>query len=501
MGGSVSTNATSIVINSVIKVSSKIAQTTTISYDSSQVIYIKHIKGDVIISGNIITQRAYVNMQALFNAMSSESARQNLALELAQSAKALTSGLNLGQFSDAENDMNIFIKTSIDLTNEISQTCAAMAKQEQEIYIQYVEGSVVIKNNLFEQIADIMSNCLQTSISNSDALQSIILKLTQDSSATSQGISEWAIVAIAAVLVGAPTIGAVVIGKQILNYLFPLIMVAGVVMIIVYYYTKTPNMPMKAYSTFIENTPGCLAQPASPTPVLTYKTAEEAGNYCSKSTDCRAFDWKGLDISETGSYKLTVPPVSKFYTSVSDGCRSDIETDNVNMLRAPVMYFGSGAPPQNIPGLLKGDCWINTDNAMWYQLNLNWEQKDYITKDKFSKLTVQKDPPTSQTGAPGEYVVQYSQDSPDYFYIYTQSSLYNSPWFNHGSAPGPGLFASAPPVTNASGVKETNSKEWLLYGGIAAIVVGLGGTVVTLFIASKQQESKQDSTQNVSKQK
>jgi hypothetical protein len=104
MGASVSKNVTKILINAVATISSKIVQDTNISYDSSQIIYVKDTKGDVIIRGNTMVQHAYINMQALFNAMSSESAQQNLALEIAQSAKSLTSGINIGQYSEAIND-------------------------------------------------------------------------------------------------------------------------------------------------------------------------------------------------------------------------------------------------------------------------------------------------------------------------------------------------------------------------------------------------------------
>lgn len=488
MGGSVSKNATDVVIKAVVKISSKIVQDTKISYDSSQVIYIKDIAGDVIIRGNKMIQHATVNMQALFNALSSETAQQNLALELAQSAKALTAGLNLGQFSYAENDMNIFIQTSIELATEISQSCAEMAKQEQKIVIEHVKGSVVIENNVFEQMANLMETCLQTSISNSNALQSIILKLTQDSSATSQGLSEWALVAVLAILVGAPTIAVTVIGKDVLNYLFPIMMVAGVVMVIIYYATKKQSMPVKAYSSFIDKTPSCLADPSHPPPKLTYTTAEAAGNFCQQDPTCAAFDWKGIDITNTGSYTPVNPPETRIYKSVSSDCRTKIGEDNVNMLRAPVVFFGASTPPSSIQGLLKGDVWIDTRTSAWHQLITAWASKGTIIPDHFTKLTIQKTDPTTQSGIDGEYVISYTEDDPEYFNIYAQQ---NGRWNYKAAVRGPGMFAAAPPITNASGVKEDTGKLWLLYGGIGAAILGLGGTIVTTVYGSKTANSNQ----------
>ena len=61
MGASVSKNVTKILINAVATISSKIVQDTNISYDSSQIIYVKDTKGDVIIRGNTMIQHAYIN--------------------------------------------------------------------------------------------------------------------------------------------------------------------------------------------------------------------------------------------------------------------------------------------------------------------------------------------------------------------------------------------------------------------------------------------------------
>lgn len=484
MGGSVSKNVANIIIKAVVKVSSKIVQDTAISYDSSQIIYIRDTKGDVIVRGNKLIQHAYVNMQALFNALSTSSAQQNLAIELAQSAKSLTSGLNLGQFSDAENDLEVLIQTSIELTTVISQTCANLITQNQQIIIEHTIGSVVIENNLFDQVANIFSNCLETSINNSEALQSIVLKLTQDASATSQGLSEWAIIGLVAAMIGIPTVGAIFVGKDILTYLFPLMTVVGVIMIIVYYVKRKQIIPVKAYSTFIENTSECLAIPHHPQAVTLYESVAAAGDYCNKSADCAAFDWKGLEISESGTYQVVKPPQTMFYTSVDSNCRNSIQTDNVNMLRTPVVYFGPGQPPQTISSVIRGDIWIDTIASNWYQLTTTWIANEQIVTTKFSKLTIQKQSPsTSQPGIDGEVVVVYNEIDPSVFGRYSYSS---GSWSFSGNVTGPGLFAYAPSITNASGVKEISSTDWLWYAGGAFAIMGILGTIVTFAFKAKE---------------
>lgn len=501
MGASVSQNATKVVVNAVAKISSKIMQDTQITSDSSQIIYIRDTKGDVVIRGNKMIQRAYVNMQALFNAMASSTAQQNLSLEIAQSAKALTSGLNIGQFSMANNDLDVFISTSIDIATTISQTCSEAIKQNQEIIVEHTMGSVTIENNLFDQAANLFSSCIETSISNSSAMQSIIMKLQQDSSATSQGLSEWALIGLIAVVLGIPAAGAVFIGKDILKFIFPLMTVAGIVMIIVYYAKKKQNIPVKAYSKFIENTSECLPDPLHPPVVHNYESVAAAGDFCMKSSDCAAFDWKGLDISQTGSFTLVKPPETKFYKSVQPNCRSLIQDDNVDMVRTPVVYIGAGNPPDSIPNLIKGDIWINTTTTMWYQLTKTWIPNDTILKNTFKKLTVQPQAPVGgqQSGVDGEYVITYSPSDPSTFGIYKYDG--DSKWTAQPDAKGPGLFSYSPEVTNASGVKETTGQDWLLYGGGALTAVGILGTVVSLVYGNKKNDENNKADQPIKSKK
>lgn len=488
MGGSVSHNATKVVVNAVAKISSKIMQDTQITSDSSQIIYVRDTKGDVVIRGNKMIQRAYVNMEALFNAMSSSSAQQSLSLDIAQSAKALTSGLNLGQFSSASNDLDLFISTSIDIATTISQTCSEAVKQTQEIIVEHTIGSVIIENNLFDQAANLFSSCIESSVSNSTAMQSIILKLQQDSSATSSGLSAWALVGLIAAIFGIPTAGAIFLGKDILKFIFPLITIAGIIMVIVYYAKKKQTIPVKAYSKFIENTSECLPDPVHPPVLHNYESVAAAGDYCMKSSDCAAFDWKGLDISNTGSFTLVKPPETKFYKSVESNCRSLIEDDNVDMLRIPVVYFGDGNPPNSLPNLIKGDIWINTTTSMWYQLTTTWIPNDTLLKTTFKKLTVQSQAPVGgqQGGIDGEYVIVYSPSDPSTFGIYKYNG--DSKWTAQPDARGPGMFSYSPEITNASGVKETTGQTWLLYGGGAFTVVGILGTVVSIVYGNKQNQ-------------
>ena len=103
MGASVSKNVSNAVTKAVAKVSSNIIQNTQLSQDMAQVVSVRDVHGDVHISGNTFTQHATVNMHTLLDALSTEEAQQSIMQELAQEAKSVTSDLNIGQFSDAQN--------------------------------------------------------------------------------------------------------------------------------------------------------------------------------------------------------------------------------------------------------------------------------------------------------------------------------------------------------------------------------------------------------------
>ena len=207
MGASVSKNVSDAVTRAVAKVSSNIIQNTQLSQDMAQVVSVRNVHGDVHISGNTFTQRATVNMHALLDALSTEAAQQSIMQELAQEAKSVTSGLNLGQFSDAQNTMNLLMEATINLLTTISQTCNAFSRQHQTIVVKRVSGNVYIQDNVFQQIYNMLQNCTEQAASNNRLLQDLSSKLSQTASAKSEGISGWILVALLAVFIGIPVVG------------------------------------------------------------------------------------------------------------------------------------------------------------------------------------------------------------------------------------------------------------------------------------------------------
>lgn len=478
MGASVSKNATKIVLNAVAKISSEIIQTSIVTSDNSQIISISDTKGDVIISGNTFIQMATINTKALFEALAQNDAQQKLAVELAQSAKSLTSGLNIGQFSSAENDIDTFVSTSIDIISKIGQTCNASSNQYQKIQVQTTQGDVKIVNNVFSQISVILSECVESSVNKSSTFQSVVEKFQQDASATSQGLSEWGIIAIIALIIGVPSIGTIVFGKELMKNIFPMMILAGIIMTIIYYVMKTQTMKIKAYSNLIENTPACEAQSSTQTST-SYATVDAAAKYCNSDANCVAFDWKGSSIDNKGTYTKINTPQSKFYTSVDDDCRNSITTDNMTN-RTPILTSGKEIP-NVVTTSVEGDIYIDATTSDWYQLlPEGWIKKATIILDSnlLTDVVVMQTPPSpTMAGTLKKIIIVYLPSVPHTFYIYDWTA--SDKWALKSQVKGPGLYTRVIANTvNASGVKEYERKTWLLYSGIAVGVLGLLGTIM-----------------------
>ena len=485
MGASTSTNVMNVVTKTVANISTDIIQKTSLSTDSSQIISVSDIDGDVTIKDNVFYQTATINMQALMNALTNESAQQELVVQLSQEAKSLVSGLNIGQFSDASNTMNIVIDALINVLTVITQTCVAVASQSQEIVVKRVRGNVMIQNNVFDQVSDIISQCTQSAVANSSAVQDVKEKIDQSASATAQGLTMWAIVAIAALIIGLPVVGGIVAGKEILKIIFPIILAAGIILIVAYNYWTTTDMKLTGYSTFISSTAVCL--PKSLTTSTAYQTAAAANDVCLKDDACVAYDWQGAKVNADGTYAPIVPPVTVFYSYVDPSCSKNILQDKTETIAYPTVRSGPSdpTPDASIP---EGDAYINVTTSGWFQKRNNyWIYQDLILTSKFNKITVSATPPLSTTvGQDLDYFVYVNPVSPSYMYVYK----YDSGWVQSMKIKGPGFVPNSPKITNASGFKVQNKKIWLLYLGIAALVLGTIGTTYTIYTTKLTAESK-----------
>jgi hypothetical protein len=497
MGASVSKNVSKAVTRAIAKVSSNIIQNTQLSQDMSQLISVRDVHGDVHVSGNIFTQKATVNMKALLDALSTESAQQSVMQELAQEAKSVTSGLNLGQFSDAQNVMDTLLEGTMDVLSSIGQSCSAAGKMHQEIIVKRISGNVYVQDNVFGQVYDILQNCTEKAVADNRLMQDLTTKLSQKASATSEGLSGWVLVAMLAVVLGLPIGGAVIGGKALLKYIFPLLLITGVVLLILYYVRAKTEMNFVGFSTFAGSTPACLAT-GQYSPLQTFQDAYRASAACKDAEQCVAFDWQGLQIAQNGTYAKLDTPITKFYTSVSKECEKSIRPDAVKLLRVPNFYSGEGEPA-NVSsevgavssGVKPGDVYLNVKTGVWYQKSKTtntWEPRGVVTAKPFNKMSwgpvipgggvvsfgFASSPSVLDSPVENDVYAYYDGRNPEYLHVYRYDTEHG--WVQDHKIHGPGLIPDTPPVINASGFKTVSRTPWMLYSGIAAALVGLLGT-------------------------
>lgn len=479
MGASVSKNISNAVTKAIAKVSSEIIQKTELSQDQGQIISVKNVHRDVHISGNTFTQKATINMKSLLDALSREDSQQRILMELAQQAKSITSGLNLGQYADAQNIMNILIEATVNLLTTIRQTCSAFSKQFQEVEVKRISGNVYITGNVFNQIYNILQDCSEKAVADSELIQNLTNKLSQSASATSEGLSGWVLVALLAVILGLPIFGVVIGGTIFLKFIFPIILFIGIVLLVLYYTNVKSKDVMKlvGFSSLIQNTPSCLYS-LSNQPSTQPKTSIEASNMCLADTNCRAFDWKGANIKENGQSE-EIFPVTNFYSNISKQCMKNIPSDHVLLLRSPILFQGDNEPNE-IANSKKGDIYLNTTNGTWFQKIIGWEPMGVLTHNFNKILWGHIKPDTIKSSNVENDVYVYTDaKNPLYFYIYR---FKNGNWQLDQKIRGPGLVPSTPSIINTSGFKQLERPNWMFYSGIICLIIGTGGTGLTFYL-------------------
>jgi Lipid membrane protein of large eukaryotic DNA viruses len=489
MGASVSKNITKVATEAIAKVSNNIVSQTKLSTDQTQIISVTDVDGDVIISGNKFTQKANINMKSLMNALIQEDIQQALTMEIAQAAKSAVSGLNLFQFADAKNDIDMLLKASTEIVNSISQSCASSMSENQAIVVTRVKGNVYIQNNLIEQFADIFGSCVQEAVSKNTILQTLQDKINQNASAKAEGLDLWQIIILIGIVLGIPFVsvigGVAVVGR----YLFPLSILAGAGCLTLYFNWVDETVFSHAFSPLIRFVTGCDYQPLS-APVTSFPTASAAATACAANKSCAAFDWQGASIDAAGNHTSFSPPQTTFYSRVSQSCENAIKSspDHSKLFRVPVFVKGNGPPTKP-----EGDVYLDLGTANYYFFDFNIRQwikqgsfahSDFTSRNTVNWGTIAPTPATQ--GVPGSVYVLYSATNPIYFHVYVKNpdawKLYTPP------LKGPGLIPDTPSNINVSGFTTIAHKQWLLYLGAALLLVGLLGSVVSF--TSKPKSSR-----------
>ena len=257
MGASVSSNVQNIATNAVAKLASELAnkaenhvkQSGTITIDGRQEQPCStgggSTPGSISVSGIVQDNELVVNMQAVLKSFNSQSSQQKLAANLQQQAKAITSGINLGQVSVASNDVSVFASAAVSLSNAISNSCTDTSNQANGIFIypRCADVTVNVSNVTQRNMAKVLYKCIQSAVGSQSALQDIQTKVSQTAVAESKGISGWALLGMLLVgllvMVAPELLGFGVAFYAVMKLLWPIIMVGGIVMIVLYFVLGT----------------------------------------------------------------------------------------------------------------------------------------------------------------------------------------------------------------------------------------------------------------------
>lgn len=475
MGASLSTNVNELATKAITKVASEIVQKSKTDESESQIISVTNVDGDVEITGNIITQRIDIDMEALFDALADDLVQEKLASNVSQQAKALISGINLAQFSAATNIMQTFINAVIDISKNISQHCSVSSNIQQSIIVTNVRGNTKIDNNVIEQISSVWEKCISHSVNQNETLQSLSTTLQQLASSSSIGISEWAFFAFLGVLIGAPIVG----GVYLLKYTFPVLIIIGIGMISWYVWSTKSDMKMTSFSKMIRNS--CDPVTASSPTFTDISSAEEAASKCLEDDKCKAFDF---NYNKQNNLKTTT-----LYTDIPADCTT-IKTNEKKLTSGLQLSDGIGLPTSpHLKDMVPYDVYVDTTTTIWYQMNENriWETREKLIQDKepdaivkvtgYENVNAYVDVPNNEYA----YLIQLLSTDLSYWNIFKKvgNSWEAQPLLNKQGPNNLKVVARIPSLFNVSGIKTINRKHWLIYVGIATTLVGIVGTVYT----------------------
>jgi len=321
MGNASSTNVAKIITDVHANVATSILQKQDATLNNSQIIKIVGSTGDVNIVNNTFRIKATIDMTALQTAMSDASAKNAIKNQLEQAAKTLTTGISLLQFTDARNTIDLFVRTGVDLSTTVSQTCGSSQNNIQEIeLVNTVGGNVTVSGNVFEQMASIYSNCAQNAVARNAVVQDIQNKVDQAASATVKGVSLASLLAVGLAFLALPALAGVATLRPLLRYLFPVLILASVVVFAFYFSRVDYYMTSYGYAPPLDVTCPGSTRKSGPAAGASAAKAEAA---CLVDAECAAFDFRAHKIDPaTGSTDPLVQPSTLFYRTVSKGCET-----------------------------------------------------------------------------------------------------------------------------------------------------------------------------------
>lgn len=223
LSSSRSYNFTQAIVNATVKQANIASQNVTAEAQSLQVFEQVGVKnGEINIIDSDIRGEANVRLDAVFKAVQSNDATQDISLFLEQLARATVSGISFAQSSEAINETRTSVNQYIEQRNAAYQTCEAKATASQFFSQKQSENSKLnIIRSKISTAANVVANCEFEAEQQNKAFQKLEQTIKQSATAETIGVNLFdflfiLLIIVGVVLLGLPIVMAilrVIIGK------------------------------------------------------------------------------------------------------------------------------------------------------------------------------------------------------------------------------------------------------------------------------------------------
>jgi len=349
MGGATSKNLVDVTMKAIANVTVNIFSKQDIGTYGTQSILVEYTKGDVNISGIDMKMKINVNMDDMFKALSTTDVQQQVKSEVQQQAKALIEGINTLNFSNAQNELKEYMEEVTNITKNFKNICKGVTSSTQSIVVSHTGGSVTISDVTMSSVQDLISKCYADVLANTKSAQNLQTTIDQSASATTKGISMWAIITLVVIVVvglsASAIAGKLVKGtdagsaeekkrKWIFFLMFSIVGLTGIGGIVGFFYWRPKIMKLYGYSPGIVHDDACEGQRLSSS--TKYTSGVSAGNDCMDNKDCVAYDWINYTIGSNGTAtKLTTPQTYMYKKVRKVPCPSEANPDKSTTVSHP----------------------------------------------------------------------------------------------------------------------------------------------------------------------
>ncbi len=429
MGNAVSQNVVTSTMDAMTNLNSAVAQQNMSNVENTITVDITKTSGNVVIAGNSFDQENKVNMNSVNSATSTQTADQELTQNISQVAYSSNKGVNLFQNSKADNFCTTYMSSTINVSNNVAQTCSTSESNNLDVDVSYTDKNVYVINNTDWQKNEANTNCMQKTLTNQSGINAMQNQISQSAIAQNVGLTMWALVVmlflIVLLVIGGPLLLFYEAGNLIIWAPGILIAIAGIIFLLIYLFAEQKTCIWYSYSVGLKSPGGdedCsnLYTPSGDSPIAEKSINDAQDHLLHNARTLAAVDY-AYDFDEYGQklqsgqatyYSYTgdekekdrpkeCPTISRSFSNQGEATPipPSLPLDNQPRWRKP--YFNQGTRDlQNLKNNnIDGDIYLNVNTGQLF-----YKAIDGINVGSSRKGT--KNPPD-----PGNYVWMNWQDA------------------------------------------------------------------------------------------